>query len=285
MPEAPDYAAIYRMIEARPEDGWDAVQKAYRRKVQLLHPDKAAGDAEREVVMRRQFEELMRGFDALRSFYQSFGALPPIEQPTPPGLRRRVHTPRSAEPPPTPTPPRRRPTYYWLLLPVVLAIGFWLGSLDSRDGGLRGRSAAPVIEGPSPVLGTLERGDRVGEVIQLLGRPDLVADNVWTYGDARVLISEGRVRGWEQGLRHRLPVGPVEWGGHLLNADQPGDAKLFGLGASKTLVTEVQGPPVHATETVWDYGVSRVYFREGQVVGWFNSPLDPLKVPSAESSR
>jgi hypothetical protein len=62
--------------------------------------------------------------------------------------------------------------------------------------------------------------------------------------------------------------------------DQPIELRdgVFDIGSTKDEVRSVQGTPVTETETVWDYGPSRVYFEHNRVVRWEASPLQPLHV-------
>ncbi len=54
-------------------------------------------------------------------------------------------------------------------------------------------------------------------------------------------------------------------------------------GDPKMVVRAILGPPILASEDAWEYGPSHVQFRNGIVVGWYNSPLKPLHVdPIAE---
>lgn len=52
----------------------------------------------------------------------------------------------------------------------------------------------------------------------------------------------------------------------------------IGLGTDRALVLQIQGTPLIQDEQRWDYGPSWVDFACGKVVGWYSSPLAPLKV-------
>jgi hypothetical protein len=49
-------------------------------------------------------------------------------------------------------------------------------------------------------------------------------------------------------------------------------------GMSKDVVLQIQGEPILMNGDTWDYGISKIYFRNELVSGWYSSPLDPLKV-------
>lgn len=68
-------------------------------------------------------------------------------------------------------------------------------------------------------------------------------------------------------------------------AQSIGDQRAYvTLGSTPDEVLAVQGTPTWATERMWEYGGSRLYFKEGRVTGWELWPASPLKVqllPSA----
>ena len=52
----------------------------------------------------------------------------------------------------------------------------------------------------------------------------------------------------------------------------------FTVGSTKGEVLAVQGPPRRTSKHVWEYGGSRVYFRDDRVSSWEMWPRSPLKV-------
>jgi hypothetical protein len=70
----------------------------------------------------------------------------------------------------------------------------------------------------------------------------------------------------------------------------PLTAPSFSLGSTKADVQAAQGTPTTMTDSVWNYGPSKVHFRDGRVVGWLASPSSPLnvgenRVESAKAKR
>jgi hypothetical protein len=55
-------------------------------------------------------------------------------------------------------------------------------------------------------------------------------------------------------------------------------AAFFTLGSTRSDVLAVQGQPTGSTDNVWEYGLSKVFFRGNWVVGWSASPSTPLNV-------
>jgi hypothetical protein len=68
----------------------------------------------------------------------------------------------------------------------------------------------------------------------------------------------------------------------VIGIDEPGVTQklstTFGMGSSPKQVLAAQGAPIRQTERIWFYGQSEVYFAAGRVVGWRNSPSDPLRL-------
>lgn len=54
--------------------------------------------------------------------------------------------------------------------------------------------------------------------------------------------------------------------------------KTFSIGASIPDVVDAQGIPDSTENNIWVYGSSRVFFFEGKVAGWDDSPESPLRL-------
>jgi hypothetical protein len=50
------------------------------------------------------------------------------------------------------------------------------------------------------------------------------------------------------------------------------------VGSTYDAVRAIQGTPTWATDRIWEYGGSRLYFQAGRVIGWDIWPGSPLKV-------
>ncbi len=86
MNDEPDYDFCYRVLGANPDDGWESVKSAYRRKVQANHPDRVSTNRHIEKIAIRKIEEINEAYDQLQRFRRIFGDLPPK------GLDRRTPT-------------------------------------------------------------------------------------------------------------------------------------------------------------------------------------------------
>ena len=64
-------------------------------------------------------------------------------------------------------------------------------------------------------------------------------------------------------------------------------ADVLALGMDEGGVRRIQGEPAFLSTDVWEYGPSYVRFEKHKVVGWYSSPLYPLKTgaPSRSSSK
>jgi len=56
---------------------------------------------------------------------------------------------------------------------------------------------------------------------------------------------------------------------------------FFTVGSTKDEVLAAQGTPDKFADTMFEYGLSRVWFRDGRVETWDQSVLNPLKVKLA----
>jgi hypothetical protein len=94
---------------------------------------------------------------------------------------------------------------------------------------------------------------------------------VWHYGDALVFFKNNHVSDWIDSPDHRLKLEVATKSDILEQA-------FFHKGSTTSEVRAVQGSPINADDTVWDYGPSQVFFKNGRVTGWNNSPMHPLRI-------
>jgi hypothetical protein len=132
-------------------------------------------------------------------------------------------------------------------------------------------SEAPHPASDAPQSGGISTGSTLGEVYTIQGIPTVAQGDTWHYGKSSIRFEHGKVVSWTQ-----HPDNPLR-----IARNQPVELRdgVFDIGSSKDEVRSIQGTPVSETETVWDYGTSRVYFEHNRVVRWEASPLQPLRVP------
>ena len=127
-----------------------------------------------------------------------------------------------------------------------------------------------ATEGPRPDLRWIWPGSTLGEVYAIQGVPTSTQGETWHYGKSQIHFAQGKVISWSQ-----HPDNPLR-----IARDQPIQTQegIFEVGSTKDEVRAIQGTPVTETETVWDYGPSRVHFKNNRVTHWEESPMQPLRV-------
>jgi len=129
---------------------------------------------------------------------------------------------------------------------------------------------------PVTVTGFFTVGSTRDEVLAVQGTPDELTDKMFKYGLSKVFFCNGRVESWDQSpwnpLKVKLlPTAPVTVTG------------FFTVGSTRDEVLAVQGTPDEFSDTMFRYGLSRVFFRNGRVESWDQSPWNPLKVSEPRS--
>ena len=123
-------------------------------------------------------------------------------------------------------------------------------------------------------------GSTQEEVLAIHGTPDYQDDYTFWYSASRVSFNDNRVTGWYSFHTRRLKVG-------LLPDKNTANRDYFTIGSTIDEVLTVQGTPDgYRIGTPDDsdkgrtfrYDLSEVYFRNGHVAEWDNSPYSPLKV-------
>lgn len=277
----------YDLLGIKPGDNWPTLRAAYRAKIASWHPDRFEGLPEQ----RRQAEERTKAINAaykeLADYYRISGRLPLDVEPMPDELL--AAAPRESDAPPRSTGASH--FHYWTssLFRLVSVAGFvvaayLLATLPNNPAG--DQDPELVEEGPRHILVPADtrptsadeardrfftKGSSVDDVLTAQGVPSSAEDGVWRYGTSTVHFANGMVVHWQE-----TPGYPLRAKAELPPTRR--NPEFFTKGSTKTEVREIQGDPVHETDRMWDYGVSRVYFERGRVVGWYESPLHPLKL-------
>jgi hypothetical protein len=235
---------------------------------------------------------------------------PPPSQPAPP------HRPASSPTPHVDAAPMPRARTGWFARTVIVGLLLWFGynawrdaattPIDTttaemakrpQDRGTPGSGSAASGTGFSPAptesivphhgpqlgadvgtnsgvrgnRGSFQLGSTVGEVYAAQGKPDRIENDVWHFGRSKIYFRDGRVDHWENDPMNQLNVRDDTAGDR---ADTPGIA----IGTTKAEVRSIQGQPLVEGGSVWEYGLSKVYFQNDRVSGWYDSPLDPLRL-------
>jgi hypothetical protein len=126
--------------------------------------------------------------------------------------------------------------------------------------------------GISPEYFTI--GSTRKEVLTVQGIPTAYSPDTFEYGRSRVFFVGEKVVGWEDApiwIHLNVQLRP----GHAVD----GRMHSFTTGSTRDEVLAVQGTPTGFSYNTFEYGTSKVHFRDGRVSSWENAPAwIPLKV-------
>lgn len=306
---SPDYAAL----GVKPGCTWKELQTAYRRLVQSTHPDRfPPGTREKELAEER-IKQVNRAFQKLSGYHQLHGALPnlepfasevlthPSEPRAPSDVSARKPDGDNAEKYFEPAhvlhattdidvqEKRKSGALIWIAITAIavflLADEIFTTSPDETSpvatvepslGSSEPRNVADTRDAQTPPALTsipgkiFTIGSSMGEVVGAQGAPTATEKDIWHYGHSRVNFKNGVVTSWTEAPSHPLRADP---GATRINPA----TNIFTVGSSKKDVRTAMGAPLFEYEDVWDYGTSKIYFRNNRVTRWENSPLRPLK--------
>jgi len=289
-----DYSRHYAILRITHNTDWKALRARYKRLIGQWHPDRFQSDAPERELAEEHSKQITLAYKALERYYRDHGALPNIEPQrsrddavatarpgaAPEERARATPGPSTRASQDTPAPPGRRHLALIVLSSILMAgYAAYRYSDEEARPHAAGDSDSHVEEAPEPAAaasdqappGGISAGSTLGEVYAIQGIPTRTEGDLWRYGKSSIRFAQGKVISWSQ-----HPDNPLR-----IARDQPVQLRegQFDVGSSKDDVRSIQGTPVTETETVWDYGPSRVYFESNRVVRWENSPLHPLHVP------
>lgn len=297
------YTHNYHILGIRPGASWQQLRQAYKRLVNIWHPDRFQQDIRQRKLAEEKTKEITQSYKELAEYYKKFGALPPITETTkipvaediaPQDTPTAQPAPESQDTEPTAAVTRPVETHESkrFRFPAAMAATAIAGSaylvlqimMSERSNDLP-QNENHLEQAADKKIDRNEESDHrtsgdgkyftfgmsLGEVYAIQGVPTKTEHDVWYYGSSKVYFAKGKVQRWEES-----PDNP------LRTQINPGTEKMrtefFGKGSSKHEVLEVQGTPERDGGNVWDYGASRVYFDNDRVKGWDESPFNPLKV-------
>lgn len=311
-----EYVADYRILNTKPGISWQALRKAYQRQAQLWHPDRHLQDPHKHQLAEERIKKINNAFQRLSTYKLKFGHLPQeiqddaFSRSSTSKRRRKKSPPRppfsSSVKPEAPTQPIKtvRPQRHRvrfaaaailiivsaLLVDRILLESDLSNPTEDYTDQLQYHYSPPIPDNiyskskanvdlqptPNPVKKYFTYGSTMGEVHEFQGTPSYTVGNTWFYGRSKIEFEYGIVKDW-----HTDPANPLntELTPYVKNSRTLHSRKTsrFTLGSTMEDVRTVQGKPFRETDEVWTYGVSKVYFRDGKVVDWYNSSLDPLK--------
>lgn len=275
-----DHQKDYQTLGLEPDCSLQKLKAARRRLAKVWHPDRFPNGSDMKRQAEERFKEINTAFDRLIAYHQS-GIFPaPAPTPAPEPATPQTSTPHVHPSTATPYASRR---WVFLFLAVVLAsVSAYRLLLPSPDPTPPPSAKLPVLQSPTPLLSSpssgtpgpnddyFTTGSTLGDVYSIQGVPTTIENDIWHYGKSRVYFSDGLVIGWEHDAADPLRAAPAP---HATVQER----RTFTLGSSKADVRAIQGAPLVETESLWNYGLSKVYFQNGRVSGWDSSPMMPLK--------
>lgn len=296
----------YTTLGLSPGANWNEIRRIYRALVRTWHPDRFQDDSQKRRVAEERTKEITRAYKSLADYYRKHGVLPAAGAAAGAPTQREAKTetadrsghahtsPAAGDAPADATAPSTdRRGFGWKAATgaTLAALLIYLWTLDSpREESAdrnsadtsKAKDAIPHASVNSTVLSSDDRyfmrGSKIGEVYSVQGIPTRTENEVWHYGKSKVYFSNGSVTHWET-----HPDNPLKT---ISDTSKEYRNRLFiARGSSKDEVMAIQGTPWHQTDEEWRYGSSRIFFRDGRVTDWEESPLNPLRVEGKESRR
>lgn len=293
------YRHDYRTLQVEPGCSLAALKAARRGLVQTWHPDRFPSGSASKREAEEKIKEINTAFARLFAYHKRFGTLPIPESSERPPAGPRADEPHvSVRTAPVGSSRRSRDAVVsdqahshesgrslrWGLVIAILALvaAAVHTVLDhERERAFTYDMNPPVERQPVPPFAPSTRppsgpathftvGSSLGEVYAVQGVPTSVENNVWRYGESTVYFENGAVVSWDHD-----PASPLRAVPAPKTPREP--APTFTVGSTKAEVRRAQGRPLIETDALWDYGLSKIYFRDGRVIGWDSSPMRPLK--------
>jgi hypothetical protein len=287
-----DYSAFYTALGVNPETDWETLRGHYKRLIGQWHPDRFLDDTATRKIAEERCKQITIAYQALEHYRREHGVLPPrkdatgAQRPRPhaaPAFDRVDSNDRAATgamgatvSEPSKRGPRRRIVLtLFVIVPALYLADRYSGPMVPGDSQSSDIPERPPPQAPAPAESPWESGwiwigSTIGDVYAAQGVPTFTEGEIWHYGKSRIYFSQGKVTSWNQHPDNPLRIG----------RDHPVQMHdgTFDIGSSKDEVRVIQGIPVTETDAVWDYGPSRVYFKNNRVIRWEESPLQPLRV-------
>lgn len=293
-----NYLKNYLILGVKPGASWKQLRQAYKKLVNVWHPDRFQQDIRQKRLAEEKTKEITQAYKELAEYHKKFGVLPqPPREETPPANKNKAGPETTAATPPpdkTPKPasaapateiPKRRISIQRARVMAAIAL---LGSIyfiwqfapwerpdnastngDVDQSSNHHHEAEPGDAAPAEKRFTV--GSSLGEVYAIQGVPTKTEKDVWFYGNSKVYFAKGKVLRWDEKTDSPLRV-------DVISAFEKSNAGFFGKGSTKEEVLAAQGRPDRDAGSVWDYGLSRVYFEKDRVTGWHEAQYNPLRV-------
>jgi len=291
-----DYSEFYATLGVEPETDWETLRRRYKRLIGQWHPDRFSGDAASRAIAEERSKQITKAYQALGNYRRAHGVLPrgtpamdvraqevrrradPVSDHFPPDDRATTGTIRATDssPPKRSLGHRRIALALFILVPALYLADRYTGptppgkTQSIENPNPPGLAKQAPTENPRSEPTWIWMGLTVGEVYNVQGLPTSTEGEIWHYGKSQIRFAQGKVISWNQ-----HPDNPLRIARDQLVQLHHGN---FEIGSTKDEVVAVQGTPVIETDTVWDYGLSRIHFKNNRVTHWEESPMQPLRV-------
>jgi hypothetical protein len=284
------YLQYYQALEIQPGCSFKDLRYAYRRLVKEWHPDHFAEAHENRdpEYVERKIKDINQSFRSLSDYYKKNGCLPfsPEEAADLNKGGASLWLDNKQSRGRQPSQDKKASTFSislrLMIAGAILGIGYvtWKTLTQEQNAPLNLATPAKSVPKKQSQLGSRQSreteenftiGSTVGEVIAAQGAPTSTEGDVWHYGQSKVYIEKGAVTKWENNSDFPLKV-------YIMPTSRNQPVKQFTIGSSKQEVRALQGSPLMEEENLWTYRMSRIYFKDQKVSGWYDSPLDPLKI-------
>lgn len=287
------YTRDYYILGVPENCSLDVLKAARRRLVKSWHPDRFPTDGEMKRQAEERIKDINTAFEHLIDHYKRYGTLPTPSADTNSSAATDRRSDNANDRSPVDsfsqdfTPPVRPSFKSTVVRATLLLVALLISAEIGRVVFTQGRQSTdtstpsstlrsnPVLSTPSSPIAAAPKyftiGSTLGEVYATQGAPLAIENGVWRYGKSSVYFTDGLVTSWEED-----PETPLKT--TLLPSSSPQVPETFTVGSTKAEVRAIEGAPLVETSTLWDYGLSKVHFRDDRVVSWENSPMRPLKV-------
>lgn len=300
-----NYLKNYLILGIHPGASWKQLRLAYKKMVNAWHPDRFQQDVRLKKLAEEKTKEITQAYKELAEYHKKFGVLPlppeelPAEKETAPARNNSADSATAAQASPSRKAPEpaavapaaeipktRLSRQRARMLAAVALLGsvyfIWQFTSWERhenapaNGEYGGPSSNHQYEAePGEAAPAEEKrftvGSSLGEVYAIQGVPTKTEKDVWFYGNSKVYFAGGKVLRWDEKTDSPLRV-------DIASGFEKAGTRFFGRGSTKEDVLAAQGRPDRDAGSVWDYGLSRVYFENGRVTGWHEAQYNPLRV-------
>jgi hypothetical protein len=293
------YTKSYSTLGVFQDDNWEMIRAAYKRQIMRWHPDRLQ-DSDHRKIAEEKSKEINHAYQNLTNYYREFGVLPPdhtsekavtsTAQEKWTGPERHDYSKTNCTSSEESPQPRRRNYTKVVFAGIVIAIviGYTisepliLNRLGTNEMVLAGHPGRGLADGS---FTTNQNGyDKANDS----GAPPIagISNNTtsthaqhWTnirqekkYDlNSRANVIGKNTPALSDSLETSFDTDPTS----PATSTRPA---FITKGSSKDEVLALQGPPLRQTDTAWDYGLSRIYFQDGKVTGWYENPMNLLIV-------